>query len=205
MKSYGITFDNAYIKREDLVMKRKVKTISLMCLMLTIFFNATVYGWAYYKKGHCSPQFSIKNRLEYYGRYDNAFSNAVSSWNNLRPQIKIEVNSNSENYIKDSYYFDSSYGYYLGTEFNSDGQATKFEIVLNNNLLKEDTSDLSDSNKSRFYQSTIAHELGHALCLDHTTCGEYLMSTDRTRYKTYKPTTDEKNGIDNIWDQEIWN
>lgn len=64
------------------------------------------------------------------------------------------------------------------------------EVYINYNYLQSD-----DDTRRR---STIDHEMGHALGLDHPT-GEVLMNGTRNRDQVFSPKPDDVNGVNSIY------
>lgn len=169
----------------------KKLTISLIAILgITIVipnFSSNAYlnqnfGWQ-------STSIPIKNASS--SSYKTVVNNSIAAWNNAIPgEVNIYLNKKANNTIYSGSYADSWIGYY--SYYTKKGKTYKFNIYLNDRLL---------ANQSNNYkQSTLVHELGHALSLADNPPGvQSIMRYDRNRNTMIVPQQDDINGVKSFY------
>jgi hypothetical protein len=122
-----------------------------------------------------------------------AFGYAVSDWNNAGTVIYLTQVGSGEDITGYEYYQNDSYNGYALMEPDWYSYFSHGEAYLNWYNLWDDTSTEK--------RSTACHEIGHCLGLGHTADTHAVMCEIRDRATYYYPNTDDKNGIDYLYNQ----
>lgn len=128
---------------------------------------------------------SLKN-----GTIKTGWVNAGNSWRSKTKQnIRFYHDSRSVHFLTRYTVANKNlYGKMVTTYNKKTKRVTKFKGYLNDYSVK----------KSSVAKSTGAHELGHALGLDHSN-RKAIMNTSRDRTKVTTPQTDDLNGVKKIY------
>ena len=156
-------------------------------MVFVISFSVVTYAYISYAYGYVSDSIPIENRTS----YSTAYSRAKNAWNNTAtPAYIYDIAGSGHSWIHDESYSDTFIGQYnpISLQYGVSGRATKFEIKLNRTKLVGHTTN--------YIQSTIVHELGHALCLnDNPPQSPSIMRYDRNRETCITPQQDDINGV----------
>jgi predicted Zn-dependent protease len=134
------------------------------------------YGWP-------TTYIPIKDATS--SQYTQVVKNSINAWNNAVPGVKIHLDKNAPNTIYSGNYKNNWIGYY--SYYTRKGKTYKFNIYLNNRLLSKRSYN--------YKQSTLVHELGHALSLADNPSAKSIMRHDRNRNVLIAPTADDKAGV----------
>ena len=111
----------------------------------------------------------------------------MAAWNGATSRIRWGNVNASQNVIRaidnNTYTW---FGIYNAYDLKPNGRAGRFIIRINDERIRANNN---------FRQSVIVHEMGHALCLDHTTSSTSIMSYNRDRYRIIKPNADDVRGV----------
>lgn len=171
---------------------RKIKRFCLnaLCVMLLVTAVTTVASavrYHYYNGGVADPVISVDNRVG-----ETYYTQAVASWNATATDVSITTSSSADSYVVDGEYDDTWYGLYTPKDRDFlTLHAGYFIIKLNNATLP---------NTTNFKRSVLAHEFGHAFCLDDnpsdtTTPNASIMNYSRNHATIYGPTSDDVAGV----------
>ncbi len=180
-------------------MKRK-KVISFVCiLILSLVFSSNVtsayvaksFKWA----GSIYPitvTYKWGDRLTQPGVIKNGYIYALSDWNSMQMRINFSESSSSSN-VLNSYTVTSSSEYgYCNSSYNTSTNTYNYFLAFVNT----GNTHISESNVAR---SVAGHELGHGISLGEGNVADTLMDQGRDRTVTYRPTRDELDGINTIY------
>ena len=163
----------------------KFKNKILSILIILIFCITVISSNAYSNQQYGWPTTYIPIRDATSSQYTQVVKNSIKAWNNAVPGVKFYLSKNAPNVIYSGNYKNNWIGYY--SYYTRKGKTYKFNIYLNNRLL---------SKKSYNYkQSTLVHELGHALSLADNPSAKSIMRHDRNRNVLIAPTEDDKAGV----------
>lgn len=162
-----------------------VTILGITILIPNFFSNAYLnqnFGWQ-------STSIPIKNATS--SSYTTVVNNSIDAWNNAIPgEVNIYLNKKANNIIYSGSYADSWIGRY--SYYTKNGKTSRFNIYLNDRLL----ANQSDNYK----QSTLVHELGHALSLADNPPGvQSIMRYDRNRNTMIVPQQDDINGVKSFY------
>lgn len=166
--------------------KWTIGLVTILSIMIPNFFsNAYLnhnFGWQ-------STSIPIKNATS--SAYTKVVTNSIAAWNNAIPgDVNIYLKKKTQNTIYSGNYADSWIGYY--SYYTKKGKTYKFNIYLNDRLL----ANQSDNYK----QSTLVHELGHALSLaDNPPNVQSIMRYDRNRNTMIVPQQDDIDGVKSFY------
>ncbi|MBA4548874.1 matrixin family metalloprotease [Thermoactinomyces intermedius] len=124
--------------------------------------------------------------------HQEASKKAIQSWNEAQDKRRFVQGDSSATGVVDSYY--SSTDGYFGYSYWQTGVGS----CINSWVAKMNTY-YESNNDSQFGQSVLGHEIGHVLGLAHTNWTS-LMNTERDRFQTYTPQTDDINGVNNLYE-----
>lgn len=166
-------------------------TFSLVVTISIYFVTSSFLSYSYLNQNFGWKSTSIPIRNATSSSYTSVVKNSISAWNNSIPgKINIYLNKNAPNTIYSGNYADSWIGYY--SFYTKNNKTYKFNIYLNNRLLSKKSSN--------YKQSTLVHELGHALSLaDNPPSSPSIMRYDRNRNTLITPQKDDINGVKNFY------
>lgn len=165
----------------------KWKWIFLLLLIAVIGIPTLSNAFNHYRHGYYHSVVHVNAQIVKNAKYRTPYLNAMSVWNGSTNRIRWGNANASESYVRLSGWNEDFYGRYAPLGYKSNGRASKFKIEINDNRLFMASSI--------FRQSVIAHEMGHALCLDHNTSSTSLMNSNRNRNSIYKPNQDDIRGV----------
>lgn len=159
----------------------------MICILTALIFSVSVlssnaysnqpYGWK-------TTYIPIRDATS--SQYTQIVKKSINAWNNAVPGVKFYFDKNAPNTIYSGNYKDSWVGYY--SFYTKNNKTYKFNIYLNNRLLSKRSSN--------YKQSTLVHELGHALSLaDNPPNSNSIMRYDRNRNIMITPTADDIAGV----------
>lgn len=179
-------------------MKYKKRNIILCLLICIICFSSSITALAathYLLTGKGYSTASIKiNSDAVSSQYTYRLDDAIDAWNNSGADVDITISKYSGNTIKtktlanETFYGEYAWNYIHVVPFT--GRVRQFDITIN---LATCTS--------KEMQSTMVHELGHALNLDDNPCNttsdkdKSVMNYGRDRTVTKKPTSWDIEGV----------
>lgn len=169
--------------------KKWIISLSIVVSVLIMASSLSSYAYLNQKFGWQSTSIPIRNATS--SAYTTVVKNSIAAWNKAIPgRINIYQSSSAQNTIYSGNYADSWIGYY--SYYTRNGKTYKFNIYLNNRLLA--------SKSSNYKQSTLVHELGHALSLaDNPPTSPSIMRYDRNRNTLITPQKDDINGVKNFY------
>lgn len=164
------------------------KLFSVMLIVLTLIATSVSSINAYELQNYGWNSTSIPIKYDLNSEYAPVIEASIKAWNNVHPKIKIYYSSKASNVIYIGEYEESwvgCYSYYL----NKKKQVTRFNIYINDRLVKSRTSN--------YKQSVLVHELGHALSLADNpgNTKETIMSYSRNRNEMITPQADDIAGV----------
>ena len=165
---------------------KKFKNKTLYILIILIFCVAVIDSSAYTIQpyGWSTTYIPIKDATS--SQYTQIVKDSIAAWNNSVPGVKFYFKKKAANTIYSGSYDESWVGRY--SYYTKKGKTYKFNIYLNDKLL----ASKSDSYK----QSTLVHELGHALSLADNPPGVIsIMRHDRNRNTMIVPQQDDIDGV----------
>ena len=164
----------------------KFKNKILSILIILIFCMTVISSSAYSNQPYGWPTTYIPIRDATSSRYTQIVKNSIKAWNKAIPGVYFYLDKNAPNTIYSGNYKDSWIGYY--SYYTKNNKTYKFNIYLNNRLLSKRSFN--------YKQSTLVHELGHALSLaDNPPDSPSIMRYDRNRNVLIAPTADDKAGV----------
>lgn len=164
------------------------KLFSVMLIVLTLIATSVSSINAYGLQNYGWKSTSIPIKYDLNSEYRPIIEASIKAWNNVHPKIKIYYSSKASNVIYIGEYKESWVGYY-SYYLNKKKQVTRFNIYINDRLVKSKTNN--------YKQSVLVHELGHALSLADNpgnTKGT-IMSYSRNRNKMITPQADDIAGV----------
>lgn len=155
----------------------------MVLIVIPTISNACVY----YRNGYYRSIVNVNALILQSTKYTTPYRNSMSAWNGATTRIRRGNANASQNVIRaiDNNTY-SWYGLYTPYDLKSNGRAGRFLIRINDDRIPANNN---------FRQSVIVHEMGHALCLDHTTSSTSIMSYNRDRYTIIKPNADDVRGV----------
>lgn len=180
---------------------KKKKKISIRVSLLTLFglilISSSVSAFVPNMFGYNSYviKFSYGSTLN--TLYSTAVIEAAASWNGTDTKAVVSKDDTSPNKIYGKQLDEDWYGQYTPLTLNSSNQATKFEIFINGTRIAQDAYN----GVTIVYtpRSTMTHEFGHALHLDHTSVSNAVMYQYRNRELIYAPKPDDIAGVNDYW------
>lgn len=163
----------------------KFKNKILIILIILIFCITVISPSAYSNQQYGWPTTYIPIRDKTSSQYTQVVKNSINAWNNAVPGVKFYFDKNAPNTIYSGNYKNNWIGYY--SYYTKRGKTYKFNIYLNNRLLSKRSYN--------YKQSTLVHELGHALSLADNPSAKSIMRHDRNRNVLIAPTEDDKAGV----------
>ena len=165
---------------------KKSRNKLLSILIVLIFCMTVTSSNAYSNQPYGWKTTYIPIRDATSSQYTQIVKKSIKAWNNAVPGVKFYLDKNAPNAIYSGNYKDSWIGYY--SFYTKRGKTYKFNIYLNNRLLSKRSSN--------YKQSTLVHELGHALSLaDNPSNSNSIMRYDRNRNIMITPTADDIAGV----------
>lgn len=162
--------------------------ISFLTILSILFiFPHISNAFVHYGRGYYHSVVNVNAKILNNSKYITPYRNAMASWNSATSRIRWGNANASSNLIYVSGWANVNwFGEYKGFGSSSNGRATRFTIKINDNNIPGD---------NRFRQSVIAHEMGHALCLNHTTHHPSIMNSNRNRRMIITPFSDDIRGV----------
>lgn len=156
-----------------------------------MFAFVTVQSFAYetMTEGYYKKELLIKKSAYFDSSYSTPATDAASDWTSgLDKARTIKIATNADNTIESEAYGTSWRGLYspFGHSGGSNNTATSFVISINSSAVGDASANVK--------RGVIAHEMGHALGLQHPSSTNVLMSPNRDEAKIYTPQSDDING-----------
>lgn len=172
-------------------MEMKIRKLSCVLLVVTMFVFMTGQSFAYetMTQGYYKKELLIKKSSSFDSSYGTPATNAASDWTSELDEARtIKITTNADNIIESEFYGVSWRGLYSpsGHSGGSNNTATSFVISINSSAVGDASANVK--------RGVIAHEMGHALGLQHPSSTNVLMSPNRDEAKIYKPQSDDING-----------
>ena len=168
-----------YIRRNILV------AITILFILIAIPTASKAY--VHYRNGYYRSIVNVNALILQSTKYTTPYRNSMAAWNTATSRIRWGNANASQNVIRaidnNTYTW---YGIYNPYDLKSNGRAGRFIIRINDQRIPANNN---------FRQSIIVHEMGHALCLGHTTSSTSIMSYNRNRYSIIKPNADDVKGV----------
>lgn len=181
-------------------MKKKRKAVvkvSLSALFVLMLFSSSASAYVPYVYGYNSHVLKFKYGTTLNSLYSTAVIEAAASWNATDTKAVVSKDDTSANRILGEQVNETWYGEYRPYSLNSKNEATRFDIAINGSRIAEDAFN----GVTIVYtpRSTMTHEFGHALHLNHPSISNSVMNGDRNRELIYTPKPDDIDGVNAYW------
>ncbi len=167
-------------------LKRNI-VIAMMMLLILITIPTVSKAYVNYRHGYYHSIVNVNALILQSTKYTTPYRNSMAAWNGATSRIRWGNVNASQNVIRaidnNTYTW---FGIYNAYDLKPNGRAGRFIIRINDERIRANNN---------FRQSVIVHEMGHALCLDHTTSSTSIMSYNRDRYRIIKPNADDVRGV----------
>lgn len=173
-------------------MIKRCITISLLLVIICVSSIVYAYNPMPVYDTYQSPSITLTNSTMNSTWWDNVCV-AASNWNATPTRALISTATSGGHIVYAGSYSWSGYGVYIPLTHSST-QTTSFKIQLNSKNINSVATNFDN-----FVQSTMTHELGHALGINDRSGSTYIMGSSRDRNSLTTPQTDDINGVNAMW------